>query len=123
MRREAGYCGIEWGTASPAADQVGHFSLSGKLTAGQTSLVVGDAKAGDDATTGCQEDYVLIPGGTGGTDPTSLAKDRYCGQVTRPPPPFPGPRILPGHRLCGPGARPGGLLHHPLHAGGLHRHH
>ena len=29
----------------------------------------------------CREDYVLIPGGTGGTDPTSLPRDRFCGQV------------------------------------------
>ena len=24
---------------------------------------------------------MLIPGGTGGTDPTSLPRDRFCGQV------------------------------------------
>ena len=25
---------------------------------------------------------MLIPGGTGGTDPTSLPRDRFCGQVS-----------------------------------------
>jgi len=78
VRREAGYCGIEWGTPSPATAQLGHFSVSGKLTTGATELAVADIKTGD---TDCKEDYVLIPGGTGGTDPTSLPRDRFCGQA------------------------------------------
>ena len=33
VRREAGYCGIEWSTGTPETTQIGHFSLSGIVTA------------------------------------------------------------------------------------------
>jgi len=77
VRRESGYCAIEWGVSPPADTQLGYFSLSGDLPAA-APIPVADAKNGD---TDCTADYVTIPGGIGGTDPTSLPKDRFCGQA------------------------------------------
>ena len=77
LRRESGYCAVEWGVTPPADTQLGYFSLTGTLPAA-APIPVADAKNGD---ADCTTDYVTIPGGTGGTDPTSLPKDRYCGQA------------------------------------------
>jgi len=80
IRRERGYCGIEWSTPNPPEDQAGYFSVSGQLsdTTSPITLTDADVKLGD---TDCSSDYLLIPGGSGGTDPTSLPKDRFCGQA------------------------------------------
>ena len=77
LRRESGYCAIEWGVTPPADSQIGYFSLTGELPAA-APIPVADAMNGDAM---CTTDYVTIPGGTGGTDPTSLPKDRFCGQA------------------------------------------
>ena len=77
LRRESGYCEVEWAVTPPADTHIGYFSLTGTLPAA-APIPVADAKNGD---ADCQTDYVIIPGGTGGTDSTSLPKDRFCGQA------------------------------------------
>ena len=77
LRRESGYCAVEWGTGAPY-DQIGQFSLSGDVTS-ITDMTTGtDALNGD---TNCQTDYVMIAQGGDGSSPTSLTKDRFCGQA------------------------------------------
>jgi len=81
VRRESGYCAIEWSTPSPYADQKGYFSLTdAEVAATVTALAATNVKVGD---ADCQTDYVMIPGGWGGTDINNrqFAKDRFCGQA------------------------------------------
>lgn len=76
LRRESGYCAIEWGVPPPADTKIGYFSLT---EAEATAPIALTAALNGDAS--CTTDYVTIPRGTGGTDATSLPKDRFCGQA------------------------------------------
>ncbi|XP_023335615.1 uncharacterized protein LOC111706897 [Eurytemora carolleeae] len=78
IRRESGYCSIEWSTPSPYSTQNGYFSLTGTEQTGILSQT--DVRVGD---TDCRTDYVLIPEGWGGTDLNNrlYSRDRYCGQA------------------------------------------
>ena len=81
LRRENGYCAVEWSAGQPPAEaeaNYGYFSLSGDIPAAGADIAAAVALNGD---VSCTTDYVIIPGGTGGTDPASLAKDRFCGQA------------------------------------------
>merc|ERR1712048_1015583 len=76
VRRESGFCSIEWSTPPLP----GYLSLSDKgLTEGD-DLSSSDARIGDSE---CQNDFLLIPGGWGGSDPQNKAfsRDRFCGQA------------------------------------------
>jgi len=83
VRRESGYCSIEWGVGTSFENSTGYFSMSGALptstgnpvTVTSTDVDIGDAE--------CREDFLNIPGGWGGTDPNNalFTRDRYCGQA------------------------------------------
>jgi len=84
VRRESGYCEVEWTTATPYDQQVGFLSLSenlpkvsggGTATLTATNILIGDND--------CRGDYLVIPRGWGGTSLNNKAfgKDRYCGQA------------------------------------------
>ena len=79
LRRESGYCAVEWSTGSPY-NQIGLFSVSGDLTTIATAPLtdVADAINGD---SNCQKDYVMIPQGGDAANPESLTRDRFCGQA------------------------------------------
>ena len=72
LRRESGYCAVEWSTGSPY-DQVGLFSVSGDL---ETTPIT--ASKGD---TDCNTDYVVIPQGANSAEPDFQTRDRFCGQA------------------------------------------
>eukprot|EP00090_Calanus_glacialis_P042171 TRINITY_DN74889_c0_g1_i1.p1 TRINITY_DN74889_c0_g1~~TRINITY_DN74889_c0_g1_i1.p1 ORF type:complete len:203 (+),score=44.16 TRINITY_DN74889_c0_g1_i1:126-734(+) len=78
VRRESGYCSVEWSTTMPYGAQNGHFSLSG--TEQTATLTNADVEIGD---SDCRNDYLQIPQGWGGTDPNNeqFGRDRFCGQA------------------------------------------
>ena len=80
IRRESGYCAVEWGTMPSDGTAVGQFSVSEDYPSG-TPLTVSDAdlQLGDGE---CSEDFVVIPQGTL-TSATVGAKDRYT-KINRP---------------------------------------
>merc|ERR1711879_478639 len=76
IRRESGYCAVEWSTDSPLAEAFGEFSVSENYP---TVTTLGSAvKLGD---SDCAKDYVTIPQGTLASKEDSLPKDRFCGQM------------------------------------------
>ena len=74
LRRESGYCAVEWSTDSPLAEAFGEFSVSEDYPASTVTALGSAIKLGD---TDCAEDYVTIPQGTLASKADSLAKDRY----------------------------------------------
>ena len=78
LRRESGYCAVEWSTGSPY-NQIGLFSVSGDLTAITDPNTAADNADNGDAS--CQKDYVMIPQGGDAANPASLTKERFCNQA------------------------------------------
>ena len=76
LRRESGYCAVEWSTASAA---VGEFSVSGDATALSDPDVTVDEVMTRDAN--CLGDYVTIPQGRDSNTETSLKVDRLSERV------------------------------------------
>lgn len=77
LRRESGYCAVEWSTVGPTYDVKGTFSVSGDFSAAPSPVTASEAITRD---ANCVNDYVVIPQGYG-TSSGSLPVDRYCGQA------------------------------------------
>ena len=72
LRRESGYCAVEWSTDSTA---VGEFSVSGDFSALSDPSVTVSEVMNRDAN--CLGDYVTIPQGRDSNTETSLQVDRF----------------------------------------------
>lgn len=76
LRRESGYCAVEWSTGSPY-NQKGLFSISGD----EASLAnpIPDGSLAENGDGDCQTDYVMIPQGGDAANPEFPTRDRFCG--------------------------------------------
>ena len=72
LRRESGYCAVEWSTDSAG---VGEFSVSGDASALTDPEVTVSEVVTRDAN--CLGDYVTIPQGRDSNTETSLQVDRF----------------------------------------------
>ena len=74
-----------WLLQTSFQDSTGYFSVSGPLpsSSGSTTPITVSSNDVDIGDSECREDYLLIPGGWGGTDPNNAYynRDRYCGQA------------------------------------------
>ena len=72
LRRESGYCAVEWSTQPQTAgdEDIGQFSVSDNYKS--TGLAIADIKLG----AACNGDYVTIPQGTLASNSASQSKDR-----------------------------------------------
>ena len=77
LRRESGYCAVEWSTAGPDYNVKGAFSVSGDFSSAPDPVTDTEAVTRD---ANCLNDYVVIPQGSGSST-GSLPVDRYCGQA------------------------------------------